>query len=161
MMQSKKKQPFQVQVYLYRESKDGKPLFLMLKRRPDIGGFWQGITGSIEPGESSDSAALREIREETGMELRQVRKLQFEHTFLLEEKWRHKYDPGVTEIREFAFLGEASTDKVTICDEHTEFQWAPYEVALQMLVWPGNKSALEEAFRLIATVDGDRGDSSC
>jgi lipoyl(octanoyl) transferase len=42
---------------------------LLLRRSPERGGFWQQVTGRIEPGESPEQAARRELREETGADL--------------------------------------------------------------------------------------------
>ena len=40
---------------------------LMLRRTPEEGGFWQGVSGSIETWDAHlEAAALREIGEETG-----------------------------------------------------------------------------------------------
>ena len=40
----------------------------LLRRTPSRGGFWQGVSGRVEPNdESLRDAALREIREETGI----------------------------------------------------------------------------------------------
>lgn len=43
--------------------------YLLLKRTERDGGFWQPVTGLIEFGESPVEAALREVREETGLDL--------------------------------------------------------------------------------------------
>ncbi len=41
---------------------------LMLRRTQAHGGFWQGISGRVEPADATlGEAALREIREETGL----------------------------------------------------------------------------------------------
>ncbi|MGF1632415.1 MAG: NUDIX domain-containing protein [Phycisphaerae bacterium] len=43
--------------------------FLQLRRVADdyLGGTWQTVRGGIEPGETAPAAALRELREETGL----------------------------------------------------------------------------------------------
>jgi 8-oxo-dGTP pyrophosphatase MutT (NUDIX family) len=53
-----------VQVWVYRT----EPFeVLLLRLCPARGGFWQPVTGSVEPGETAAEAALREAREETGL----------------------------------------------------------------------------------------------
>ncbi len=51
---------------LFREGR------LLLQRRPQrsdrFAGLWNGVGGHVEPGEDVAKAALREIREETGLE---------------------------------------------------------------------------------------------
>ena len=44
---------------------NNKPLFLLLKRIPERGGFWQPVTGGVHEGENLDTAAKRELFEET------------------------------------------------------------------------------------------------
>ena len=41
---------------------------LMLQRRDDPA-FWQSVTGSLEQNETPYQAALREVREETGIDI--------------------------------------------------------------------------------------------
>ena len=58
-----------VQVWIYyREPEDGQYEFLTLLTRPERGGFWQPVTGSVEKGETLEAAALREAQEETGLD---------------------------------------------------------------------------------------------
>ncbi len=60
---------------------DGRVLLLL--RTPERGGFWQPVTGRIEPGEEALAAARRELREETGAEV-EVRPLGYRHAFALD-----------------------------------------------------------------------------
>jgi 8-oxo-dGTP diphosphatase len=45
------------------------PLLLIAKRRKEahLGGFWEFPGGRLEEGESAEQAAVREVREETGI----------------------------------------------------------------------------------------------
>ena len=57
--------PRDVSVQLFRPTPRGFR-YLMLRRPPARGGFWQSVTGAPLPGESDSDAAIREVREETG-----------------------------------------------------------------------------------------------
>ena len=56
----------QVEVIVFKIV-DGVPLYLLLKRQPHRGGFWQPVTGGVEEGEDLKETALRELNEETGI----------------------------------------------------------------------------------------------
>ena len=41
---------------------------VLLLERADHPGYWQSVTGSWDPGESLRQTAVREVREETGLD---------------------------------------------------------------------------------------------
>ena len=91
---------------------------LILKRSDKVRthkGKWAGVSGYIEPGETPDETAVKEIREETGLqegELELVRKGEPIHVQDGSHVWVvHPY------------LFKTETDKITIDWEHTEFRW--------------------------------------
>jgi 8-oxo-dGTP pyrophosphatase MutT (NUDIX family) len=53
------------------------PRVLMVERgaRGSFAGWWQPVSGRIEPGESQAEAVVREVREEVGLEVRALRKV--------------------------------------------------------------------------------------
>ncbi|MCZ8514528.1 8-oxo-dGTP diphosphatase [Paenibacillus filicis] len=53
--------------------KRGDELLLLNRERAPWMGIWNGVGGKLEPGETPDRSILREIREETGIELASVR----------------------------------------------------------------------------------------
>jgi dATP pyrophosphohydrolase len=101
--------------------------FLLL-RRTTPSGFWQSITGSLRPGEGPRSAALRELREETGLlgaaylyDMRQSR------LFPIIPAWRARYAPGVRFNREHWFalcLPDRRLIRLNPA-EHLEYRWLP------------------------------------
>jgi 8-oxo-dGTP diphosphatase len=51
----------------------GNSVLLLHRRRPPNAGLWNGVGGKLGPGESPLAACLREVREETGLQLATAR----------------------------------------------------------------------------------------
>src|SRR5205807_7699479 len=109
---------------------------LLLKRKPERGGFWQILTGRIEPGESALQTAAREIHEETGFSprLEEVRELDYVHSFAL----------GNGFAQETAFTVQVEGEP-RLSDEHVEHRWCTVEEALEVLPFAGLKRAVKLA----------------
>src|SRR5471030_1407957 len=119
---------------------DGR--ILLMQRTPARGGFWQILTGRIEPGESPLATAAREIYEETGFspELREIRSLDYDHSFALGDRVPPFF------IHETAFSVKVSGDP-RLSDEHVAFQWATPKEAMQLLPFTGLRRAVALATR--------------
>jgi 8-oxo-dGTP pyrophosphatase MutT (NUDIX family) len=97
------------------------------------------VTGAPEPGELDLDAAVREVREETGYEVRDtIRPVGFRYEIvpspLDPAPWTELYGPGVTSVPEEVFLAEAGADdpRPDPC-EHVEFRWCSGAEALALL----------------------------
>ncbi|WP_365304053.1 dihydroneopterin triphosphate diphosphatase [uncultured Thiodictyon sp.] len=101
--------------------------FLMLRRtRP--GQFWQSVTGSLAPGESPRLAALREVREETGLWAGSALiDLRRSVLFPIVRAWRERYAPNVRFNREYWFALVLETRRIIKLDpgEHQDYRWLP------------------------------------
>lgn len=126
----------QVEVILFKKKND-ITLFLVLKRNPQKGSFWQPITGNVKPHESFEQAALREMEEETSIkEYLEFVDTGYSFDFFDDNRKQHEKVFGV-HVSEVA--------KVVLSSEHTEFQWASKEDALnRYLKYPGNKEGLRK-----------------
>ena len=144
------KQPRSVQVVVFTERAE-KRLYLLLRRVPSHGGFWQSVTGSLEDGETHLQAAVREVREETGFTVRENELIDLDLTkvFEIAEQWRPKYAPGVTRNEEVCFAVSVQHGGVEIDRlEHDEYVWVDYAAAVEMLYWEGNRRTLAAVDRL-------------
>jgi dATP pyrophosphohydrolase len=106
--------------------------FLVAHRVPDGGGYWHTIAGGVEPGEEWEAAARRELREETGLEARELQPLgEFAY---VREPWES--DPGLR-VDVQAFLVDAEPGwEPELDDEHDGYRWCSRDEAIELLFWP-------------------------
>jgi dATP pyrophosphohydrolase len=106
--------------------------FLVAHRIPEGGGYWHTIAGSVEEGEESDAAAMRELHEETGLEITTIERLG-EFTYVRED-W--EAEPGVR-VHVAAFLVDVEPGwEPVLNEEHDEYRWLPRHEAAALLFWP-------------------------
>jgi len=96
--------------------------FLLLERRKPPG-FWQSVTGSLEWGETADSAARRELIEETGITQGHLRNLQWTQVYEILPSFGKKYAPGVTRNLEHAFALKLLQPVPVTLSEHVQYCW--------------------------------------
>ena len=142
------RKPFQVLIHPVRWNKNEWE-FLMLKRVKQRGGFWQGITGGQEEGESLTQAAERELFEETGFGSEDfegiIKQIDFLYQFPIMEEYRYQYSPEVEIITEYVFFVIISSHLNPIIDpnEHSDFMWVNIEEALELLEYHDNIKAIQ------------------
>lgn len=109
--------------------------------------IWQFIAGGGENNEKPSDAALREIKEETGVtseKLTELKSVAFVPAEIVTETMRAHWDKNIFVIPEYSFAFECNADP-TISREHCEYKWLLYDVARKLLKWDSNKVAMYEA----------------
>lgn len=135
-----------VDVYVLRIGLTG--LEVLTLRRGNAGrcpGSWEVVHGSIEAGETPVDAALREMREETGLVPER-----FYNLSRVESFYRHKTDE-IGLIPVFAALAREAP--VRISAEHERFEWLPLPAAQGRLNWPRERRALEDIAIMLSKGD--------
>ncbi|RYZ00178.1 MAG: dihydroneopterin triphosphate diphosphatase [Comamonadaceae bacterium] len=122
-------------------------LQVLLIERADAAGFWQSVTGSKDsPDEPYEATAIREVREETGIDAREgeLRDWGLENVYEIYPAWRHRYAPGVTHNTEHVFgLRVPAGTAVTVDPrEHVGFRWLAWRAAADACFSPSNAEAI-------------------
>lgn len=126
-----------IECYVYRFT--GNYIkYLLLKRSKDkdpYPGIWQIVTGRIEKDEEAHTTALREVKEETGLEVVKC----FVHP-----KINEFYTPHNDKIYLIpVFAAEALNEKVIMSEEHVEYKWLKFEEAFKLIHWYSQKENLK------------------
>ena len=131
----------QVEIIIYKII-NNSPLFLLLKRTPARGGFWQAITGGVNNGEDLASAAKREMFEET--QIKSYLKFISDVYYF---EFDNEYKSG---IKEYVFGAKVSQNiEAKLSSEHSEKKWCTFDEALKLLKYKTNKEAFRKLNRII------------
>ncbi|WP_165007309.1 dihydroneopterin triphosphate diphosphatase [Neisseria yangbaofengii] len=129
---------------------DGNGNILLIERTKPAG-FWQSVTGSLEPGETVAQTARREVWEETGIALgeNQLHDWHDSSVYEIYHHWRHRYPPGVFENREHVFSARIDRQTPVILNpqEHTAYGWFAAAEAAAKVFSPSNKTAILNLLR--------------
>jgi 8-oxo-dGTP pyrophosphatase MutT (NUDIX family) len=121
------------------QKRDEKIYYLIVRAKPDPS-HWVIPKGHIEPGEIPEVTAVREIREETGVNARIIATLGT-LTFMYRDK----------QIKTILYLLEYVG--ATFSQEEREFHWGLYEETRNLLTFPDTR----EMVRLAQSVLHQRG----
>jgi 8-oxo-dGTP pyrophosphatase MutT (NUDIX family) len=103
------------------------------------------VHGHIDPGEEPEDAALREVREETGLSVDRLYIVRVQPFYL------HKTRTVQLAIVFAAFVTEPG--KVTIAEEHQRAEWLSVDDALERFAFPAERASLREVVELLASGD--------
>ena len=102
-------------------------------------GHWDFPKGHIEPGESPEKAALRELKEETGLVGKIVPGFREVITYHFQKKG-HSVEKEVT-----FFLATVSEDRIVLSREHKGSVWLPASDAVKKLTFRNARELLKKA----------------
>jgi len=135
-----------VDCYVFRQT-DGALRFLLLKRNKDklYEHLWQGVAGKIEGNETASEAAIRELREETGLE--PVRMFVADYV----SRFYEAHQDRINLVPVFGI--EVDSGEVKLSEEHVDYKWVDIYEALDTLVWRGQKEGIQTIYDMVMNND--------
>lgn len=121
---------------------------VLLLERTDHPGWWQSVTGSQDAGETLWQTAMREVREETGLDAAAFKLADwgYSNRYEIFECYRHRYPSDTTHNTEHVF-GLEVPDTVSIQltpHEHLNYRWLPADEAAEECFSPSNAEAIRK-----------------
>ncbi len=116
---------------------DSTKRFLLLNcpKTKDHRAYWQPVAGGIESDEEKREACLREVKEETSIEIDPLYLVKLVDDFgVFEEE---------LELHKTVYIYRTQNALVTISEEHTDFRWVTPSDVKSLLLWDSNKQTFE------------------
>ncbi|KKU94527.1 MAG: hypothetical protein UY26_C0001G0079 [Candidatus Jorgensenbacteria bacterium GW2011_GWA1_48_13] len=132
-------------IIIYRRTKDG-PKFLLLYHGGRYWNFPKGKIGDKEARETAFRAALREVREETGLSARDLR---FNNRFKVYDRFIYTREKNKIFKIVVYYLAETRQGEIKISEEHSGFGWFLYRDALRMLIHKNLRENLKKANEIV------------
>ena len=124
-------------IFVLIKSEKGNYLILKMNKEVMFLDEWYVVTGGVEEGESFEEAALREIKEETMLEV-----LKIEDSGKIFDYHCRQWDKDAHEKVFFVIVKEKDP---VLTEEHTEFKWLKKEDFFKKLYWYNqDKKSLRE-----------------
>jgi 8-oxo-dGTP pyrophosphatase MutT (NUDIX family) len=102
-----------------------------------LGGHWDFPKGHIELGEKPIETVIREVKEETNLEIKIIKGF----TKSIIYNFRDRGEVVIKEV--IFFLARSKSQKVILSEEHKGYAWLSYKNALKLITF--NKKILIEA----------------
>ena len=103
-----------------------KKFKVLLLRKNSTKELWQSVTGSMELDENPYDTALRELKEETGIN-KQRSDLIFDnksHKFMIYSEWIDRYKESTYSNKEYIFSLKLNDEvSVKLSREHSNYKW--------------------------------------
>lgn len=137
-----------VDVFLISPRTDGwRILTLQRAKSTRCPTAWETVHGHVEEGEEPQQAALREVREETGLEVKRL------YNVCVQPFYLHSTTTVELAVVFAAFVDPAA--EIRLGEEHSRSEWLVPERALERFVWPRERMALRDILQLLQ--GGDAG----
>lgn len=108
-----------------------------------LSGHWDFPKGKLEPGETQEQAAHRELEEETGLTAEIISGFQESLSYMFKERGK------LVKKTVTFFVGISDEQPIRLSREHTGYLWLPYEKAHEKLTYQNAKDLLQKAHEFL------------
>ncbi|MEP2651875.1 MAG: dihydroneopterin triphosphate diphosphatase [Paraglaciecola sp.] len=119
---------------------------VLVMQRNDDPEFWQSVTGTLELGEEPFDTSMREVLEETGIDIAkngyQLQDCQKVNTYEIRDMWKHRYPPNTPFNTEYVFAVEVANDESVVLTEHSAYVWLDKQAAMEKVWSETNREAI-------------------
>ncbi|AAL62659.1 diadenosine 5'5'''-P1,P4-tetraphosphate pyrophosphohydrolase (mutT/nudix family protein) [Pyrobaculum aerophilum str. IM2] len=109
-------------------------------------GHWDFPKGNVELGETPEQAALREIKEETGLDAELLPGFKVEVEYVYTRGGRRVLKKVIY------FLAQAKSRDVKLSWEHVGYAWLPFEQAMARATYKSTKEVLAKAHKKLMEI---------
>lgn len=122
---------------------------LVLERAPAVrcAGAWETVHGRIEPDERPEHAAIREVREETGLAVERLYNVTVQPFYLHQER---------AVMLAVVFAAVVPDVPLHLGAEHTRAEWLPIAEAARRFAWPRERANVADVAVLLSGGDAGR-----
>ena len=130
---------------LRRQANEWRVLTLRRGASTRCPGSWEAVHGSIEPGELPHDAAIREVLEETGLDVERLYHIGVQPFYI--------GSVGIVSLAVGFAAVVDETSRVVLADEHDSFEWLSGHDAMARFTWPRTRTMLGEILDILKTGD--------
>jgi len=127
--------PTAIAVYVYRLTQGGWEFLQLHRTSSAYGRTWQTVYGGIEANETAVAAAIRELKEETGLVPRRMFQVEYLESFYF------RASDSITLMPVFGVEVNQS-DPIALNAEHDEFRWVPELQVNGLFMWRTQREAI-------------------
>ncbi len=139
-------------VVLARKNSGKKLEFLILQHSKEK--TWELVKGGLEEGENFEDAARREVKEETGLDINKLIKLESELSFEYKKEFHETLGHRAV-FKSFISIVPLES-KISLIDPvFSKYEWVDFKSATEKLEWDNIKRILKEAYVKLSSFDNE------
>jgi 8-oxo-dGTP diphosphatase len=119
----------------------GSKVLLVKRRNPPNSGLWALPGGLVELGETAEDAAVREVKEETGLAVKLGQLLDVQTDMQRDSKGRLEYHYVLVD-----YLATSTGGRTRMNDESSAFGWFDETQVSRLRMSSGTRAVLKSAF---------------